>query len=398
MGWWSKDEEEKKPEPEAKEEKKDSARQISDIVAKYAEYARTRSVKRDDILVEEYREAHRIDEDNWRVLDVSVYDLGKKNDKKITKKETGDNVKYHEAMVMLAQFELMPQHTTFEYTGESVEELGDDYFLKSAYREGIIFDKAGYPHVKQYGHIVTPGQFLQSEIDEAAKVEEAAKDNPPKVSHMEPGVLADMFSEVAVTRGNLDDALNKYVALGTMDELVSDITAFKSAIDTYAAKINGKDADVTRFGKEHKLASLDETQLLDFALTKLSDATDKIPALKDKGVYTEPYEKMIAQCEVCTHLMNAQVALNRLKDRSGHEMSSVETIRSSVDQAERKFRTLGATDHEVDRLRAWVMSGDEPKVPGYIGDFVTRYKAKRDEVIEKLQKRPKQAKVATLGG
>ena len=240
---------------------------------RYAVSARTNLLDKQGLT--EYRLAVKMDkeDDSWRVMLYAIIDDQSGTDKIVTATIIKDKVDFKEAMTQLADFESQAKRKilkdVWNITEPKKDDVPDAYFETDHYvevseREGMVFDQLGRPWAKQYGHVVTSGKFMASDV---TRSQEFAENAQHICENVEDGLLKDTF-ETASNVGNLDDMLNKYEALGKMDNFVKLI-------------------------KVMTLHDNVSEELIDQSNALLQD-------MKASGVYVEPFEKFLTQCDLAT--------------------------------------------------------------------------------------------------
>ena len=390
--------------------------------AKYATVARTSSVLFKSLSGDqegssvEFRRMERttLGGDVWKVLHFTLYTLDGEDKMKVTTQKEGIN--FAQALDLLVSFENGSRAQ--ENTNKQIVDLDSDkfpflknefftveHFMAVAEREGVVFDQNGTPHVKgNDGRIVSDGVFKVADIESARAAYSGAAMTPgDAINTLEKGVLMELFDK-ASAKGDFNATLTGFNALGHMDGVVSTIQCYSYCMRAFLderidveAEIRGKSEKLSRQEENDirgffaQLTSSSKDQLIASSLQYLAAANDCVNKIEKVGVHAEPYRKFVAHCELATHVIRAQVAMNAVKKSRGDNTPMIEQIRDDVAKAEQKFRKIGATNGEVELLKAAVLKDTQPVMPAVVKDFISRYKSGRESIVKKLEARQKAA-------
>ena len=384
------------------------------LSAKYAVVARTNAIFKDnalDVQLINFMRAERISrkDDSWKVMHFEIYEDENK-ETRFKSRVVKDDLNFIQAMAHLAAFEnannVSDTSRVIELDPVKTPFLKKDFFevehfVGVAEREGVVFDRSGTPHVKNDGRVVSEGNFLVKDLVRADKAEEVSRlDSADGVNILEKGVLAEMFNGVSA-KGDYNAALIGFNALGFMDHVAHAVQEYSFYMKAYLGKtidvegmISGKD-NISKSEEKQirdffaQLRAMDKGQQIENALRNLSVAEDYLDKIEKIGVYAGPFKAFVAQCEVATHVIQGQIAMEALKNSRNDNTEVLRLVENNTSAAEAKYRQMGATDGEIKTLKAAILKGGKPELPAIVDDFVARYSRRRDGIDAKLKEAQK---------
>lgn len=373
-------------------------------------------------MVENYLEfwaAFRVDAktDKWRVMHYMMFDMNLADGKFVAEKVTDSDVGFMEAVGHLARSEYLSDKmlTRIEdnvetlYPAAKYPELRVHYHDLTHYKdaanvEGVAFDEYNDPYRRVEGKIFSDATFKRSEVAASILAAEQTQD-PALKNRMEAGLLSEIFSTSSARLGTLDAVIKMGECLSVMDDFAVGIAAFYLGVQKMTGRAASFDAveGLTADEKKAVLTKAKEWRNDTYGnLIKLvSTQNAHLHEAKHLGVHTEPFEKFLAECEVYLHMLNASLQLPQLEQSmysaSNADVDAIIRIKESVERAAAKFISLGGTEEQMDRIKAWIANQDKEQVPGWLPGFLTRYYTARGKVMAKVQARNAQARdVATM--
>lgn len=266
-----------------------------------------------------------------------------------------------------------------------------EWYRDAAHVEGIVFDKAGVPHLRVQGKIFTDGTFEEKEVEKSILAIEQARQHPKVAAKIEGGILSDIFNAASARNASLDNILKVGKTLECLDTLVTQVGAFYLHVQTslgQEAKFNG----LKGLTSEEKKDLFDRASVqAQSGLGILALASGQLDKADDLGVHTEPFRKFIAECSLYANLLQASQSVQKLEQGlssvGGADPALIVEIRKSVETAQKKFVQLGGSDAQVDRLKAWVADSEKNSIPQWLPGFIERYYEQRRNVMKKVQEK-----------
>lgn len=413
---WNSKKDNEKPVTDGKKHKTDILQSLPQQ-SKYYTSFRTdailnKTMSGDDFV--EFYAAVQLTPDRWRLMQYSFYDVKNPEDS-FTSKIVGD-MSFPEAVYEISQQETvldgkikvgdLQVYERFDLSEEKFPPqdhkiLRDHFFNlthyeKACYAEGIVFDALGDPQGRHEGLIITNARFNNQKLEQGISENDNAEQSAPEGPAMKEGLLSEIFYGVS-TKGDLEESLKTYEAIHEMNSVAKSIAAYYINLQEFVGETPSMDA-VSALPADGRQALLDEAKQVSAHLCYEDDdfvtraekileyAEGKLDAVKEKGYYTEPFELMVGECRVTSHLFNAQKMMNRLRENfstSGDgNVNVLSDVRDSTERAIDSFRELGATEHMIDKARARVMTGDTLKMPKYLSQFLNRYYTSRDKILK----------------
>jgi hypothetical protein len=418
------------------------------LAAKGGDYCRTHSFL--DSSEPVWLEAHQTSDTKglWKVIKVKEQqDLTRANKKIQNRTVEKKNLSLYETLQELAAFEIM-RKTIQPYEevqeDEATVDKGYIYFRKFALYEGIIIDQEGEPHFSPDGVIADGGHFDLSEVLELERVSKLpllqkrlVKDN----------YLRDVFQPVA-SNMNLTHVIASLRTRGHLDELVGNLESAKKCLEDFSkyfdsdyrdqsvdkwlstvqerqykqlmpekfakynlsaktifeseafAKLQKKgSAAVLAFANELSELANNEAQDIKMSFHQSIDKSRQlVETLKedskqegvDKDFDTETLNKFITAMEFSFLIFFAKAQLQFVRHLKGNVDEHLETLTSVIEQAEEKFRELGAPEEEVARIRASVLDSTKPGIQPFIHEKIEELKADIEDLSKDDRKKYKQ--------
>lgn len=354
--------------------------------------------------------------DKWRVMHYMIYDLDKEDGLFKSEVASKEDTSFTDAVRQMAQLDIMCRNLVThklvdlneqDYPADKYAELqayffGVENFKLAANIEGIAFDKVGNPHRRATGKVFGNATFYRSEINKSLTAVDQARDNPVVGGRIEGGLLSDIFNTAVDRSASLDNLLKVGQVLNYFDSFAANIGTFylgvqrKLGLDESFESIKGLSPEESKKlykDAEDRLPTSQTDRLLPLLVSKtLSDARDELERAKQVGVYTEPFEKFVAECELYAALLTVSQDVKKLQEGLGtiggqKTADLIVSIRKNSEDAQAKFRALGGTDEQMDTLKAWVANPRKEPVPPWLSGFLSRYYEQRGRVMQKVQER-----------
>ena len=393
--------------------------------ARYFSAIRTNAYMNEN-LVKDYMEfwaAFRIDEgrDLWRVMHYMIYDLDKEDGRFVSERMSNEDVPFIKAVGQLARMEYITVDRLTDIDATIQEKYPADkypeiqayyrdlvYFKTAANIEGIAFDNKNDPYKRAQGKVFADATFKRSEIIKSLQSSETPAIVGEHISRIEDGIISELFGRSADPfAARLDRVLQAGEAMSSMDKFASLIGAFYLGVQVLLKQEVSYDAikglsvdDRNRLLREaNNILTSDSPVDIKSQLRLLKKAEDILKSAESAGVHTEPFQKMIGECVLYTHLLNAKITLpgleESLKQVNSADIRLAAEIRESIARAEQEFIRLGGTAATFDKLKYSVHKSDV--IPEYIPQFISRYYDTRGKVFQRIQERKAgMAQVKTL--
>lgn len=420
MGWFSKD----KAEEQANKANEKKAQSWDDKMAAalpakavYFDAMRTNAYENQNFIKNfaEFWAAFLVDkeQDLWRVMHYTVYDLDKE-DGQFTAKVLGEkDVSFAEAVYQLSNQERVGEqlgtHKKIDFTQEAypaakypelqVHFFNIEHYKTAANIEGIAFDNNGEPYRRIDGKIFTSATFQRSEVNQSILAAEQARENEKVKNRIEDGVLSDIFNSKAEPNASLDNIIKVGRALAAIDPFTAAMGAFYLGIQKVLGKNDGYNA-IESLSPEDKKAVLakakeilpsDASSIQDLVSDVLPQAREYLDQADSIGVHTEPFRKHLAEVELYASLLNASQCFKKLKSSivsaQGADAQALVGIQEWVSKAKNQYLDLGGPIETFDRLQAWVANDNKDTIPGWIPKWIDRYYDQRQKAMKKVQER-----------
>lgn len=363
----------------------------------------------------EFWAALRVDEksDQWRVMHYMLYDLDKADGKFVSEDVFKRGMSFAEAVFHLGGFEYQGQDLLnlkavdmpATYPREKFPELSAYFYDLPHYKgaaniEGIAFDDYNEPYRRVQGVVVGSSTFKRSEVLAPLEAPERAREHPAVLAQIEGGVLKDVFASVSGRKVGLDDLLKVGEIIAAMDEFASQVGTMYLSVQ----KMTGTEDRFDKVGgmaPDEKTAALKRAQeavipplvtdVSGIPLYMVGEMKKTLGKAEELGVHVEPFQKFAAECELYIQLLNASQKLAALERSfvraSGTDTTQIAEIRQSVAKAQETFISLGGTQEQTDKLKAWVADRKKDPIPSWLPGFLTRYYESRTRVMQRVQER-----------
>lgn len=337
--------------------------------AKYATSARSQAMLIDNTYVE-YRVAVKMPDDKWNVTKVEIKPT-ESGDYSVSVKQTRTGEDFVKAMQELADFEKVADTLPNWHIVEDIAEQNvpnsfyeTEHYTPVCEREGIAFGKNGRPHAFYGDHIVTDGTFKLSELNNCHETVKAQKgDKLDRV--VRKGALSELFANQGNDNtGNLDSKINAFKAMGRMDNFMSTLGKFNELLEQAT-----QDSDVYHYVEDF-----------------VDRCEDALNECEEVGIYTAPFSKLVAECEVTAYTICAQVMMHDvINNAQFDDEGTLETAQNLVEQAAEKYQSRGGSQEGIDRIKHAITQGDKISVPQEITKIIDRYNKRKAETQQALK-------------
>lgn len=354
------------------------------------------------------------EQDKWRIVHYTMFDLDKPDGKFKTAAVTAD-CSFSEAIYHMAKFDglaaAMPNNSRVDnleerFPADKHPEMKAHFYDVEHYKlvaniQHIAFNEAGHPYRTIEGKVFATSTFQRSEVAKSILAAENVQDNPKLSEKIEAGVLADIYNAASERNASLDDQLKVGKALAFTDAFASYMGTFYLGIQAALGKDDKFDrirgltpeerADI--YGRARSIVPPGAGSGILTALVAnvLPTAASCLAQAKGAGVHVEPFEKHLAECELYAHLLDASLNRRKFRDSlgsiNGVNLDALTMVQSAVQKAQVKFTELGGSAEQFDRLQAWVANDKKDTVPPWVAGFLDRYYDARKKTMKKIQER-----------
>lgn len=395
-------------------------------------------------------EAHQTSDTNgnWKVVKVKEQqDLTRANSKIQNRTVEKANLSFYETLQELAAFEIMRKTIQpFEEVEEDEATVNKGYihYRRFSLYEGIIIDQEGEPHFAPDGVILDGGHFDLSEVLELERISKLPLLQKKLVKE---NYLRDVFQPVA-SNMNFAHVVASLKTRGHLDELVSSLEKAKKCLEDFSkyfdkdyrdqsvetwlstvqerqykqlmpekfakynlsaktifeseafAKLQKKgSAAMLAFANELSELANNEAQDIKASFHKsIDNARQLVETLKEdskqdgvnKDFDTETLNKFVTAMEFSFLVFFAKAQLQFVRHLKGNVDEHLETLTDVIEQAEDKFRELGAPEEEVARIRASILDSTKPEIQPFIHDKIEELKSEIEDLSVDDRKKYKQ--------